>query len=237
MSADKLINRLATLKSEDIDEAQVQEIYGLSISDRTFEKLFAHWVGLRKGRKPMKGGKISRYSLETFFMQVGLNPIRHAAASLGMTQESLEEVLAQIVDQELLSPTVIPELGGQLIASKLDKYLIESLPELQNRTFGDYNSFCRRLHAALKNKLGVTVTPAYCVTSQRLQEANLDYARDICRLTDQPIGLRYALWLNLGKPISLPPDKCSYLVYFEEGNSDIIKQYLMEDPPVKPEKL
>jgi hypothetical protein len=219
---------------EDWDEAMLHTIYGLELGDEDFMIDLVRWGRLlKRPRDVRRNGSLSRIALETYLSQRKLRPRRWAATRLGMTPPSLDEVLdgetAEMLPREVL-------FGRSLVAANLDQILIQVLPALQSRIFGDHNDFCKRLHPALGG-VGIVVKPMYCVTSKELDPADPDYSYEYCMITDDPIGLRYNVWLDFKKPMNLAPDTCSTKAYFDPGRHPLLSPFVMGSEPQRPAGL
>lgn len=218
-----------------IDDSLLRTIYGLRLGS-PFESDFRRWSRLlRRPLDVIKGDHVNRFALEYYFQKQKLLPSKWAAARLGMTQDSLEDAL-QAAARDRISTTF--RTGDDLLPQDLDQIWIQILPPLQSTIFSSHNSFCRKLHEAIAIELGVSVAPEHCVTSAALGEQQMDagdgpdYSYSYCILSDQPIGIRYRIWLDLGKPINLAPDFCSYVTYFQ--NELLISPKLLQEAPERP---
>jgi hypothetical protein len=223
--------RLADLRSDWIDESTLKAIYGLDLTNQAFERDLIRWDRLlRRPRDVLKEGKIRRFALETYFQHKKLMPARWAGARIGMDNHSFDEII-QVVEERGLSEEFRTNTG--LVSEAIDRLLIQILPPLQNRIFSDHDNFCRRLHEVIKDEWGLAIQPLHCVTAVALKERDYSYA--FCMLTDQPVGLRYRVWLDLGKPMNLPPDTCSYVAYFD--NQALLASALLGSQPERPAAL
>ena len=189
----------------------------------------------RRGRKP-QGKLISRIDIEGFMVLNDLSPMKWAAARMGMSGGSLEEVLKKIDSIGMLPSRY--EVGDGFIADSLQNDLVRHLPGIRFRVFNDNTDFCRRLHAELQKTLSVTVEPLICATSSALGEAPVRFAYDFDCITLKPLSLYHALWLNFHKPLNLPPDRCSkqyfaknkgmlspFLLNPGEGSAETLQEY------------
>jgi hypothetical protein len=139
-----------------------------------------------------------------------LEPLPWVAASLGMKPESLAAVLRKLPEAGLRRTY---ELYTGLIDKSLNEDLVRSLKGLRFRTFGTHNSFCTILHGALREVTGVQPEPWYCATSLELGEYERQFASVIDSVTGEGLSVKHSVWLNLGKPLRLAPDRCSKLFY------------------------
>jgi hypothetical protein len=227
-----LDQRIAQLKNDWIDEDPLTSMYGLALTESVLQRDFIRWGQLQRRPRPViRGNEVSRFALESFFQQQKQIPLKWAAAKLGMTQGSLEDVIIALEDSGRVNPV---RTGSEnFVPEEIDRLFIQALPPLQGRVFGNHDSFCKRLHEAIESELRISVEPLYCVTAARLGEP--DFAYSFCVVTDQPAGLRYRIWLDFKKPMNLTPDTCSYVAFFE--NPDRLRTYLMQEEPKKPAAL
>lgn len=231
-----LDQRIAQLKNDWIGPSTLAAIYGLTLPE--LERDFIRWGRLqRRPREVIRGDQVSRFALESYFQQRKVLPIKWAAAKLGMAAASLVNAIAALEASGRVDR--VRDGSENLVAEDLDRIFIGALPPLQNRIFGKHDDFCRRLHEAISNELGThlptPVEPLHCITARRIQPGDPDFAYAFCALTDAPIGLRYRIWLDFGKPLNLTPDMCSYVAYFD--NRELLQPYLMQQEPERPASL
>lgn len=223
--------RLANLRADWIDETTLKVIYGLNLANQALERDIIRWAKLlRRPRDVIKLGRISRFLLETYFQHKKLLPARWAEVRIGMAHDSFEE-MTQVIEDRGLAEGFRTDAG--LVPEAIDRLLIQILPPLQGRIFSDHDNFCRRLHEAIESEWGLRIEPSHCVTAVALKEPDYSYA--FCMLTDQPVGVRYRVWLDLGKPMNLPPDTCSYLAYSQ--NQVLLESALLGSAPELPAAL
>jgi hypothetical protein len=240
MTVEQRIVALQARGREDwIDERTLAEVFGLSLGDRSWENDFRRWSKLlRRPVEPIRGAIVNRFALETYFHQRQVLPTRWAAARLGMSPESLESVVGAAAERGV----DLTWMGSRsLIVENVDRILIQLLPPLQQTIFSSHNALCSAFHKVIDLELGVGIAPLRCVTSSALKEQQMDagdgpdYAYSFCLLTDAPIGIRYRIWLDLGKPLSLSPDFCSYVAYF--AHEQLLTARLAQYPPDRPAGL
>jgi hypothetical protein len=142
--------------------------------------------------------------------------------------------------EEALKPQgfyVTSPLSEQLAEEPRLREITRFFSSLANRTFGDQDDFCRRLHEAIAREAGIQVRALHCVTSQALHEQPPQYAHEFDVLTLEPIGLKYQIWLDFsGKPAFLKPDCCATKTYVE--NQALLGKYLLAgEQPEAPSAL
>lgn len=209
-----LQERLSLLRDRWCDENLLKILYGLQV-DEDWLGLWRSWARKQPIEKTDKKGRLyDRHRLETFFQQEQLVPVQLGALRLGMTDESLREILRVLQERGLsVRPPYVGLASEQLVDENLIKGFSGLLAATRFRTFSDINSYCRRIHTAVKDELGVEVAAVMCPTAQELREE--DYAQDRDVLDARPMSLAYQVWLDLGKPINLKPDACSTLFYVQ----------------------
>ena len=182
---------------------------------------FETWLGQLRRRTTYPDGSVSRVELERFLDRQNVVPKRWMAARLGMQPASLDDLLSQLsrIGMRAQRYIVYPEL----IDEALSEDLTPNLPGLRFRTFGDHNSFCERLHAELHQVLGISITPLFCATSDRIQDYPRQFAMHFDCLTLEPVSGKHQMWLDFRKPLNLSPDRCSKLLYVE--NRETLRPY------------
>lgn len=217
----------------------LQERYGLRLlNDAALMGAFRFWgarLGLRRPLEKQGGAQIDHYALETFFQNYRFLPKRWAAARLGMQEESLDDVIRVFLRDDPLF--LRQEVSSNVVSEDFVDRITHYFAPLSNRIFGDHNDMCTRLHKVLHDEtaFGIEVQPLYCVTSEALGEHPPDFAWEFDAITREPIGLRYSVWLNVGKPMNLRPDACSLRFYARERET--IEPLLMGGTPSIPENL
>ncbi len=222
----KQIKRLKALQTQWIDAELLADLYGIRLPDEALLGMFRAWAGRFKRMKVVeqKNQHYDRHALERCFQFHRLLPVRWAAARLGMERDSFEELL-ETLEQRSLIIRNIRNFTDQLVEESQVRDLIRLFPGLSDTGFSDHNDYCRNLHQAVQNDLGLSVRPIRCVTSETLGEDPPDYAYESDVITSEPIGVRYQVWLDLGKPICLKADACS-LRLFAAGQT-ILSPFLM----------
>lgn len=99
------------------------------------------------------------------------------------------------------------------IAQSFAEDLRLRLPGMRFLTFADHTRFCLRLHTELAKVLGSRPNALICKTSQSIEEYPLEMAEYFDCITLEPLSGKHAVWLDFGKPLHLPPDRCSKLVF------------------------
>lgn len=202
--------RLKELKRPLCSPALLEAHHGVRLPDEKLLGAWRVWAGTR--RRPVliqSDGLYDRYAFETFLQQEELLPVKWAAARLGMERSSFEEILAELEEKGRLPET--RDLGASVVDERLVRNFQTLFPALRSTLFSNHNSFCESLHEAVKDDLGLTVAPLRCKTAEALEED--DFANDFDAITDWPMGLRYQVWLETGKPMNLRPDACSVLLF------------------------
>lgn len=229
--------RIAQLRNDWIDESTLAAMYGLTLTE-SWQRDFIRWGRLqRRPRDTIRGNEVSRFALENFFQQQKKLPVKWAAAKLGMTALSLESAITALESSGRVD--AVRAGSEKFVPENIDQTLIQALPPLQNRIFGNHDNFCGRLHEAISQELAAhlptPIEPLHCITAHRLHPASPDFAYSFCVVTDKPTGLRYRIWLDLGKPLNLTPDTCSFIAYFE--HTELLQPYLMQQAPERPASL
>jgi hypothetical protein len=221
--------RLAQLREEYVSFQFIGQYYGISLIEpkpNVMPEILedcCNWA-VRHNLQPLGGPDtwfFSRLVWERYLQAHDAKTYRWAAAQIGMTEDSLCKVLKK------LPPTGLQNHSTRcgLIVGDLKKDLLDFLPGMKHKFFRDYSVFCQKLHMCVEESLGVHVEPLYCATSVAIKEEPLRFAHDFDCITLMPLGLTHQVWLKLGKPLSLPPDRCSKLFYVR--NSEQLRPLLI----------
>jgi hypothetical protein len=206
-SAAEVRKAIARLQSETADGILLEGLYGIRLGDAKTEGMWRVW---RRKRILVPGGGVHRAALEWFFQDEGVLPLKWAAARVGTTVNGMTLLLDKMLERGFLSRD--PRVTDQLVDERVVRELTRHLPSLQDRIFGDHDDMCRSIQRAAKQDLGVRTLPALrSVSAKALGQK--DFASDFDCITFEPIGLRYQVWLDFGKPINLSPDVCGIHTY------------------------
>jgi hypothetical protein len=203
------------LPLEWVTDNVIEKLYGIKMPDDKLFGTFQSWSSrLKSRRNVLRPGEVNRHAFESYLQYSHLMPIKIAAARLGMSADSLREII-DLMDSRNIIVLNTRDFSEQLVYETLIREFNTYFPGLQNRIFNDHNDYCRRLQEAVSSELDVTIEPMYCVFSEFLKENPPDFAYDYDCLTGEPVGLRYQVWLNFNKPIYLRPDICSLKTYID----------------------
>lgn len=241
MATHEIERRLEMLRGRYVDPEYVRDYYGLD-DIRAHELLNDDINRYRQTMTRAPNGDaafVDRYALEGFFQARSLLPFKWAALSLGMNEELFRKVLER--RHEL--PTPLRDqyvLYDCLVKTNFAQDVRRVLPELKNRSFYDHRGFCQYLHPALQKALKISDEEmsegtARCATDLALREAGMGdepprLAEYFDCLTCEPLSAAHCMWLELKKPKSLPPDRCSKLTFVIHRNQ-LGKLYAGVDPP------
>lgn len=208
--------RLDNLSRREVDPVFLSELHSLTWPftgelATDFERAM-QGSGLRPA---LMDERAPRFHIEWFLQLQQLDSIRFAAANLGMTPESLVGLIPRLPELGLRR-NYLPYPGVSLVDHSLADDLTRSLPAMRFKTFETYTSFCQSLHEALRTEIQFDVEPLYCATQAEM--AGEENERPLIAstwddLTMLPLSVKHQVWLDLGKPMSLPPDRCSKLFY------------------------
>lgn len=214
--------RFRLLRQREVPFEFIAARYGVDLTDRALADLFRRWSeAAHKGRVVMTSAAVDRHAFELFLQAANFVPRRFAAASLGMSERSLVEVL-DALNKTGLFPSARIEWGAALMSGKLISEFASIFPGLKFRIFGSYPDMCRRLHAEIRAELTVEVEPLFCVTGAALGEPT--YARGFDAISEEPVGMPWQIFLDTKKPIQLEPDIVGTL--FFARNTDVLGPHL-----------
>ncbi len=155
-------------------------------------------------------------------------PLRGAAVSLGLTDESFRQVMAAERTRQLFQSEVEGAFPG-VYNSEFISGFFKIFPRMRKGVFPDTDTFFRILHGEIREHLQDTVMPRMCETSRALREDPQHFGATLDCITLEPVSLPYQVFLNTHKPLQLRPDSCSWLTYFRF--EDILRPVLMGSPP------
>jgi hypothetical protein len=194
----------------------IELLNGIKRDDAQLWGAFQAWsLRLRRPREVLRPNEVNRHAFESYLQQSRLLPEKTAAVRVGMSLDSFQDVL-DTLDKKGNIVVNTRDFLQQVVTESLIREFPSLFPALQNRIFGDHDDFCSRLHAAIKDDLGIEVKPVRCETSEALGQDPADFAYDHDCFTGRPIGLRYQVWLDFKKPMNLRPDACSMKLYVEK---------------------
>lgn len=224
-------DRLQMLRNRSITPPYAAHYYGLPeglLNNGDFLADFNRYRSTLTAPGDIPAGQIDRYALEGFFDAIGVLPPYWAAARLGLRPEYVTRLLGRLA--ELPLPRAKQYLYyGCLVDKSLSEDLVRCLPALRFHTFSDHESFCRQLHHALMQALHMTPEEVqaaswWCATNEELGDYPRRYGYHVDCLTCQPLSSAHAIWLDLGKPLNLGPDRCSRLFFVRHAGD--LRQYV-----------
>lgn len=240
MEHDEVVRRIAILSEPWWEEQWIEEHYGIRFPAGRLMGSFRAW-GQNRTRllEVERPGKYHRHAFESYLQAAQWIPMKWAAARLGMTQSSFEEVVAVMLEKGLDVHGVLAidgRLDPQLIREVAIQKFRDHFPALQNLSVVEYQIYCELLHDAIREDLGFEVEPLRCITSEKLREEPIFYAHEYDAVTLEPVGLHWQVWLDFGKPINLYPDVCATSTYAEHKALLASKLYAGQQPRI-PEQL
>lgn len=206
------------------------ETYGLSAAGlKDAQQNLEKWITRKRASFKTAAERTSRWAFELFYADLKLLAPKPAAARLSMTVPSLERVL-EFAHQHLGFPMSATGEPGVGIREEFISNLYKYFPGLATTVFGDHSHYCAALHKALKEE-GVEVDAVSDIGSLQLADAPADATYQLDIVTLEPIGVRYTVWLDFGKPMSLEPDQISIVTYaqFEDQLHSHIASYAQID--------
>jgi hypothetical protein len=199
-------------------------LYGIKKEEKLLGGFRAWSSRLRRPKEVERSDSINRWSFEAYLQQSGLLSVKMAAGRLGMTKESFEEVLAKLEERNSIADKMV-KISDQVVPESLVRSFHELFPDVRFKVFGNHSSYCKTLHQAIEKELKIEAQSIHCVTSEALGDDPSDFAYQFDCLTGDPIGLRYQVWLDFGKPFFLSPDACSLKLY--EKNERYLKKFVL----------
>lgn len=234
--------RMAALMSPWCPADLVTDLLDLDLlADRKLAGAVRSWAARFRGdalvvRQTSAGPEVHRHALETFLLQNGLISWKWAAIYCGLPTQVLKDVIDRLEGQGHILQ-VRSDVSDQLVRQREAASLIRAFPAWRNTVFATHDGMCAVLHSAIKSELHIEFTPISCVTSVVLEPKSPDIAIAFDAITMDPVGLRYQVWLNTKKPVSLAPDVCSLKFYAE--NQTALRPHVMQgsEPERIPDEL
>ena len=224
MEVEQLNHRISRLQDPWWSREEIEEFYGIS-SNAENSHLFRFARDWAKVHRHLfereRDGKFNRHTLERIFASLNAVPRKWMALQLGMKDQSLVQLLGKLREIQL-TPL---KFSDELIAESLKDDLLGLFDEFRFRTLRDHNDWCKRLHDAIFKRFKFKVKKAECIVSKTMKEPSVRYASTFDAISGDPLSTKYSVWVNFGKPISLPPDRCSLLLYWQ--HHDILHPFLL----------
>jgi hypothetical protein len=210
MTSEEQVRLDFLLQNKPLDDKYLFDYYGVKELNNDFMHDFNIF-------KRLEEHIVNRHNFEEFLKRNRLLPKKFAACDMGMTTNSLEEILGML--NKIGMNRGRYEVYTHFLDEKFCHDLQEHLGNLRFKLRHNHNDDCEMLHEAL-SELKITVDPLYCATNPVHK-----YAMVFDCITLKPIANPYILWMEFGKPMNMSADKISKL-FFKE-NVEILKQYII----------
>jgi hypothetical protein len=222
MDTVQLEGRIERLRDPQWSPAEIHDFYGITVDVQNSHlfNIMCNWAS--DHRVPFKqNGTFNRHTLERFFASSKAVPRKWMAIQLGMGEPSLVQLLDKLKEIQLIPL----KFSDELVAESLQDDLLGLFDEFRFRTLKDHNDWCKRLHEAIHSRFELVVDKAECSVSRAMNEVPARYAMTFDAITLEALSTKYSVWVDFGKPISLPPDRCSRTLYWE--HHDILHPFLL----------
>jgi hypothetical protein len=234
--------RLKALMSPWCPVDLVTDLLGIDlVVDPKLLRTVRSWAGRFRDDERVDRGtngerEMHRHALEAFLLQNGLISWKWAAIYCGLETQVLKDVVDHLERRgDVLQ--VRSDVSDQLVRRREAASLIRAFPSWRNQVFTSHGGMCIALHHAIASELHIEFKPVHCVTSEILEPRFPDVAVAFDAITMDPVGLRYQVWLDTKKPVSLAADVCSLKFYAE--NQAALRPYVMQggEPERIPDEL
>lgn len=233
----RYVERLEALKHPWCTAQLVKDLLGVDLDAGADPKLAAtlrSWAEKFRGdplvtRPSPSGLQVHRHKLETFLLQNGLVSWKWAAIYYGLEAQVLQDVVGRF-EADSYPVQVRSSVSDQLVRQREAASLFRVFPSLRNKVFASHDGMCIAFHSAITSDLKIEFTPLHCVTSEILEPQGPDIAVAFDAITMDPVGLRYQVWLDTGKPVNLAPDVCS-LKFYAKNEADLLPQLMKGSEP------
>ncbi len=228
--------QLDALKTPWCDQNWASVLYGLELrKEELLLGRFRTWaMRFKKKKNVMNSGGIDRFAFESFLQFSQLLPFRYAAARLGMTEASLREILDKMSAEGILSYNMTQDTQGTVSKRLVDDF-VQFFPRLSREMPDEHSEYCRRLHETLRTELNIEIESLICDTSKQFRDEPREYAYEFDMLTSEPVSVKYQLWLDIGKPVSLKPDVFSVKTFF--SHKKLLKNHLFGNYDIRLEEM
>jgi len=214
MTDTEVLARIDTLRASVCDYGLIEVLHGLRLGDHpVLIEVFHNWLRFNGKEKYLQSeGRIHRFAFETFLQSANLLSAGDAALRLGMRLPDLWKVIAALRGRGNPLSGYDDEKG--VVAKAALEGFHRVFPSLQRKTFLDQQGYCQAIHGAIRTDLDLNIDPVLCETSQFLAEqpparCGLLIATERDCLSDGCTSTKYSVWLDLGKPLNLAPDRTS----------------------------
>lgn len=227
MTETQVSARLALLRQRLWPRADLSRWVGIDLdANRPLIAQFHMWQSLDPEAAFAPPDNLDRWAFERFLTTKKYIGKRGAALALAVTEDCFTRIVQSAGTRNLLQKF---EAAGETGVYRSDVFsdFHKHFAALRSTTFSDRNVYFEKLHREIERYLGVSVTPVTSVTADALGET--EFATSLDALTEEPMGLRYQVYLETHKPIHLRPDSCSWLTFvrFEQ----CVRPALFGSPP------
>lgn len=235
LTRDAVTHRINTLKEKWIGTDILCDLYGVTLPDSMFIGAFKCWALQHRKidclfKRAPSEVFINRHTLELFLQDCGLLTTHQAATMLGMYKETLDILVQNLLQKYSYIPH--PYISDQIISEKFIRNIQRYFYSIKYRVLDEHDTLCEAIHKAAEEEFGSSVSPVLCETASKLSKKHFSLATDC--ITAEPLGTKYQVWLDFGKPVRLTLDVCSLKTYLQF--KDLIKPYIFASGNL-PEKI
>lgn len=213
MTDHEIQDRLQKIRPPDWDKDVFVDWYGVDLwgEAKGLSRYLDTWSLHRMHLKDVRTEThVNRIAFERYLKSNNLMPLAFAADRLAIPRETLPGLLNKMASECYLMADSSWNQG--VCATTLPENLPDLLPSFPKRVYTNVTSRIHAFHKAARKDVDDNLM---MVETETLEggERKPGYNRDI--LTLEPVALGDSVWLELGKPVSLPPDVCSKRTYLE----------------------
>lgn len=210
--------KLEQFKSRYWTEQQLAEWYELDFSDAPTQKILVQvgwFAGTYESPSTFGQGPFDHWHFEKFLQRRELVPITEAAARLAISVSDFRIVAENFSKSPLWGSVGYPWAfdSNCIVRGNFLRDFHKGFERLRRSQFGNYPSYIQRIHAEIRDVLGVSITSTVDKTDQALGISPPDPGYEIDCLTNEPIGMGHEIALDTPKPIELAPDYCSWFTF------------------------
>ncbi len=220
---------VSLISKSELSDAYMSQAYGVCFQfGWPAMAMFDHYRSTQHTKRMPR----DRYVFEGWFKHSNLLPTKLMAIKLGMNASTLRGLFKYL--PQLGMAASLYQLTDAFVSTRFEDDLIESLNTLRFKPQHEkVHTRLKALHEAILSETGYRIDPVLCKTTNHPEHIADAY----CSLTFQPISTSDCVWLDLGKPIALPTDRCSRIFAKQHldtlaphiRNRDELEQELADD--------
>jgi len=215
---EQIKGKLEQFRTRNWTKEQLAAWYQLDFDNVPTQKILVQvgwFAGTYDSPSTFGSGPFDHWHFEKFLQRRELVPITEAAARLAVSVSDFR-IVADNFDKSPLWGSVGHAWAFDsncIVRGRFLGDIHKGFERLRRSQFGSYPSYIQRIHAEIRDVLGVSITSTVDRTDQALGVSQPNPGYEIDCLTNEPIGMGHEIALDTAKPIELAPDYCSWLTF------------------------